>query len=294
MRWDESHESSDVEDRRGEGPTGGGGRPSIAGALVPLAFSRFGIVGGLVVMGLLAGVSFLFSDAPSSPSGPAGSSRAPAGAHGGTAPAEKDKEARFAGFVLDDTQQVWAAIFAKNGQRYTRTKLVLYSGTTHTACGLGESATGPFYCPGDQKVYLDLQFFQTLANRLKAKGDFAQAYVIAHEIGHHIQHQLGGDRQSHARGANAGSVRAELQADCYAGIWARSTQQRHLVEVGDLDEVMAATAAMGDDTLQRKSTGTVRPETFSHGTSAQRKHWFQQGFDRGTLQACDTLAAPTL
>ncbi|MCA9556619.1 MAG: neutral zinc metallopeptidase, partial [Myxococcales bacterium] len=177
-----------------------------------------------------------------------------------------------------------------------RAKLVLFSGKTGTACGLGESATGPFYCPGDQQAYIDLAFFNELSRRLGAPGDFAQAYVLAHEIGHHVQNLTGASArvhkapQSQQKGANGLSVRLELQADCYAGVWAHSTKAQGLIEAGDLEEALTAAAAIGDDTLQRNATGTVRPETFSHGSSAQRAKWFRRGFDSGDPGACDTFS----
>jgi predicted metalloprotease len=206
----------------------------------------------------------------------------------------------FVAFVLDDTQSTWRELFARGGRTYRNAKLVLFTDITPTACGAGQAASGPFYCPVDERVYIDLAFYDELAHRFGAGGDFAQAYVIAHEIGHHVQNQLGiTDRAHHlSHGAQVGaagsSVHLELQADCFAGIWARSTEQRRLLEPGDMDEALRAAAAVGDDRLQRATTGTIHPETFTHGTAEQRERWLRRGFEKGTLEACDTFNAPSL
>jgi hypothetical protein len=210
-----------------------------------------------------------------------------------------DELARFTGFVLDDAQATWAQALASTSVPYRKTQLVLFTDATRTACGVGQAATGPFYCPADERVYIDLGFYRQLGQRLGARGDFAQAYVIAHEIGHHVQNVLGISGRVQALrgnqdGATGSSVRVELQADCFAGVWAQSAQARSLLESGDVDEAMAATAAIGDDRLQRTSRGTVRPETFTHGTSQQRGRWFRRGLESGTIAVCDTFTAPSL
>ncbi len=207
----------------------------------------------------------------------------------------EDSLTQFIGSVLDDTQQHWTEIFAAGGQRYPVSTLVLYRDATPTACGTGQSASGPFYCPADQKVYIDLDFFTELHERFGAAGDFAQAYVLAHEIGHHIQTITGQSqamRQRQERNpsqANQLSVRLELQADCYAGVWAHSAAQRNLLEDGDVEEGLAAAAAVGDDRLQKAAGRRVTPEGFTHGTSAQRMEWFRRGLSTGSVAECNTF-----
>ena len=201
--------------------------------------------------------------------------------------------------MLADTEDVWTDVFSKGGATYAKPGLVLFSGSTDTQCGQGQSAMGPFYCPGDRKVYIDLAFYQTLKNRLGAPGDFAQAYVIAHEVGHHVQNLLGisgkmdqmRQRVSKAE-YNALSVRLELQADCFAGVWANHAQSaRQILEAGDVEEAMNAAAKIGDDALQRAGGGAVVPESFTHGTSAQRQHWFDMGLKNGSVKRCDTFSS---
>jgi predicted metalloprotease len=210
--------------------------------------------------------------------------------------AAEEPEVRFVSRVLDDAQGTWSEILPKSGARYRHAHLVLFRDRIESACGSAQSATGPFYCPGDEKVYIDLGFFQELKDRFGAPGDFAQAYVIAHELGHHVQEILGTSDKVHAaeeRGteaqANALSVRLELQADCYAGVWANSAQARDKLDPGDIDEGLAAAASVGDDRLQRMATGQVHPESFTHGTSAQRSSWFKRGFESGRTDACNTF-----
>jgi predicted metalloprotease len=218
-------------------------------------------------------------------------------------PPPDDREAAFVSTVLKNTEVVWSDIFRQNGGSYTPSRLVLFRGATPTACGTGQSAMGPFYCPGDQKVYIDLDFYETMRTRLGAPGDFAQAYVIAHEVGHHVQNLLGITDKVDAMRARAGeaqgnalSVRVELQADCFAGVWARSAEQaRPFLEQGDVEEALNAAAQIGDDTLQRKGgRGGVRPESFTHGSSAQRVAWFKRGIESGSVDQCDTFAARQL
>lgn len=289
MRWDEGHQSPDVIDRRGQGGglggLGGGGGGLIAllpflirspiGWVILLALVGFSVCGGR--LGLFSRESG--QEASQSQTGPR----------------PDDKEAQFVAFVLDDTQNTWREIFRANGRSYQPAKLVLFTDATQTGCGYGQAATGPFYCPTDQRVYIDLGFYDELSRRFGAKGDFAQAYVVAHEIGHHVQNQLGiSDRVHNAsKAAQTGdqglSVRLELQADCFAGMWAHSTQKRDILDPGDVDEALGAAAAIGDDRLQRQGTGTVRPESWTHGSSAQRSRWFKRGYESGQMGACDTF-----
>ena len=207
-------------------------------------------------------------------------------------------EVHFVSFVLDDVQKSWTEGFARQGPAYRHAKLVLFTDSTQTGCGFGDAATGPFYCPTDERVYIDLGFFHELTAKLGARGQFAEAYVVAHEIGHHVQKLLGiserADAMRHTAGATGASVRLELQADCFAGIWAHSTQERALLEAGDIDSAVGAAAAVGDDRLQRRATGTVSPESWTHGSSEERVRWFRRGYDRGSIPACDTFAASQL
>lgn len=210
-------------------------------------------------------------------------------------PAE-EREVHFVSFVLDDAQHTWESVLQQEGKQYRHAKLVLFRDSVDSACGMAQSATGPFYCPADQKVYIDLGFYEELKQRFGAPGDFAQAYVLAHEIGHHVQNLLGVEGQVQQRmradrgQQNALSVQLELQADCLAGVWGHSTEQRNILEQGEVEEALRAAAAVGDDRLQKMATGHVNPDSFTHGTSAQRMHWFQEGFSKGTISACNTFA----
>ncbi len=207
--------------------------------------------------------------------------------------AREEPTVQFVSFVLDDVQKTWAGILQAKGIEYRHAKLVLFRDVTSSGCGAAESATGPFYCPADQKVYIDLGFFDELQRRFGAPGQFAQAYVLAHELGHHIQNLLGVERKVRSLpGQNPGavnelSVRMELQADCFAGVWAKSTEQRNLLEAGDVESALGAASAVGDDRLQRMSRGRVSPDSFTHGSSAQRMEWFQRGMSGGTLESCN-------
>lgn len=211
-------------------------------------------------------------------------------------PAE-ERQVEFVSFVLDDTERVWTSVLGQNGGRYVAPKLVLFRDAVQSACGFAESATGPFYCPGDQKAYVDLAFFDELQRRFGAPGDFAQAYVLAHEIGHHVQNLLGVERQvrqlqrQNPSAQNELSVRLELQADCFAGVWAHSTAQRNLLEAGDVEEALQAAAAVGDDHIQKMTRGRVSPESFTHGSSKQRMDWFQRGIRSGDPAGCNTFAS---
>jgi len=278
MRWDKSYDSPDVEDRRDEsGPRESGG----VGMLLPIAL-RFGWK-GVLVAGLLYAASRYFLGA--------GVPHSPTQQHAG-----HDDARAFVGTVLDDVQKMWA----QRLQGYRRAHVVLYSDATSTGCGVGEAAVGPFYCPRDQRVYLDVTFFQELHDRFGVRGDFAQAYVIAHELGHHVQNLTGtSDKVSRAplsaqHGASGLSVRLELQADCYAGVWAASAEQRGLLEPGDIESAMRAAAAVGDDRLQKQATGTVQPEKWTHGSSAERVSWFKRGHDSAEAESCNTFSARAL
>ena len=292
MRLDGERESDNVEDRRDDGGGGGGGG---------IGFGHIGI--GTVVLAVLGGLVFHVN--PLTILGLLGGGGAPVPHSAPAQPrphtAQDDQMKVFVSKVLADTEDVWTQIFQQRGGQYRDPKLVLFRGATRTACGQGESAMGPFYCPADEKVYIDLGFYQTLKDKLGAPGDFAQAYVIAHEVGHHVQNLMGISGKVDAmRGRvneaqqNALSVRLELQADCFAGIWARSTNQRQILEAGDVQEALGAAAAVGDDHIEKQTTGTVTPESWTHGSAAERAGWFQKGFDNGTLQACDTFGAKTL
>ena len=299
MKWEGQRESDNVEDLRDQGGDGGGGS----------GFGGFGVrhIGiGTIVVALIGGWIFGINpltilavlsggSAPVQHSAPA---QLPSGQATAHAPGDDPMKA-FVSVVLADTEDVWTQVFRERGGAYRDPKLVLFRNSTPTACGRGESATGPFYCPGDEKVYIDLSFYDLLRTKLGAPGDFAQAYVIAHEVGHHVQKLLGiSDKVDAARRnasdvrSNALSVRLELQADCFAGIWANKAQAtRQIIEAGDIDEALNAASQIGDDTLQRKASGTVQPETFTHGSSAQRVHWFKQGFETGQIEQCDTFKA---
>jgi uncharacterized protein len=285
MRWDSKHTSPDVIDRRGRG--GGASGAGLFWIIAMLLRSRFGWVGVLIaVVGFMAYGAFNFFRAEGDSAAQLDESAA----------GVNDEMKAFVGFVLDDVQDTMQQKLVG----YERAKLVLFTGSTQTSCGYGEAATGPFYCPADRRVYIDLSFYQALSDRLGAPGDFAQAYVIAHEVGHHIQTLLGTSKDVHRlsagerRGAEGPGVRLELQADCYAGVWAHATKKRDLLEAGDIEEALGAAAAIGDDRLQKRSRGVVQPETFTHGTSQQRQRWFRRGFDSGRLEACDTFEAASL
>jgi uncharacterized protein len=284
MRWREGRRSDNVEDIRYEGGSrrGLGGIKLSGGAIVVVFIASL-----LLGQNPLEMLSMLQGDSPlSAPQSPR------------SQPAEKDEASDFVSVILGSTEDVWGQMFSKTGQQYPPPKLVLFSDGVESACGMNSSATGPFYCPGDRKVYLDLSFLSEL-QRLGASGDFAVAYVIAHEIGHHIQNLIGTEqklRQIQSRAGsqeevNALSVRLELQADCYAGLWANHAEsQRPILEQGDIEEGLKAAAAIGDDRLQRMGGRRVNPDAFTHGSSAQREQWFRTGFQTGNLDACDTFS----
>jgi predicted metalloprotease len=292
MKWEGNRESDNVEDRRGGGDGGGGfrigggsiGIGTVAIALVASYF--FGIDPG-VVLGMLGGGDGQVTQQEQSPA---------------RQPPATDETARFVSTVLADTEDVWSEVFRAGGANYPKPKLVLFTGRTPTACGTGQSASGPFYCPGDQRVYIDLGFFRLMQQRFNVTGEFAQAYVIAHEVGHHVQNVMGimgkvdGARQRASEAqANALSVRVELQADCFAGVWAKhANQARNILEAGDIDAALSAATAIGDDALQKQAQGYVVPDSFTHGSSAQRVRWFKRGIESGQVSACDTFSARTL
>jgi predicted metalloprotease len=276
MRWQGRTGSGNIQDRRGMGmalPVGGG----IGGLVLLLLFSA------------LTGqnpVDIITSQSDET----VGTSGVPA----------DDPQAEFISVVLKDTEEVWSEVFSERGADYPEPTLVLFTQATQSACGVGQSAMGPFYCPNDQQVYLDLSFFEELETRFGAPGDFAQAYVVAHEVGHHVQTVTGTSSRVQAarergseREANAMSVRMELQADCYAGVWGHYAAQRGLLEPGDAEEGLRAAAAIGDDRIQRQTQGRVVPESFTHGSSEDRMRWLQRGLDSGRMDACDTFASGT-
>jgi predicted metalloprotease len=296
MKWEGQRQSDNVEDLRDQG--GGGGGSGFGGfgmRHIGIGTIVIALVGGwifginpLTILGLLSGGGVpVQQTAPQPAPGPRTAAHTP----------QDDRMKQFVSTVLADTEDVWTQVFKERGGTYRDPKLVLFRNATPTACGRGESATGPFYCPADEKVYIDLSFYDLLRTKLGAPGDFAQAYVIAHEVGHHVQKLLGisdkvdaARRHSGEARANALSVRLELQADCFAGIWANRAQAtKQIIEAGDIDEALNAATQIGDDTLQRKASGTVQPETFTHGTSAQRVLWFKQGFQSGQIEQCDTF-----
>ena len=272
-------QSDNIEDRRGFGGplVAGGGIGTVVLLLLALFF---GFDPRVILQG-------------DSPTTPPATQHAPAPS---ASPGGHDELRDFVATVLADTEDTWRALFSRMGREYRDPRLVLFNGAVQSACGIAGAATGPFYCPQDQKVYLDLDFFRALRERFRAPGDFAQAYVIAHEVGHHVQKQLGisdrvmAERRRGGSQANAASVRLELQADCFAGIWAHHAERtRHILEAGDVEEALNAAAAIGDDRLQRQAQGRVAPETFTHGTSKQRVQWFTRGIESGDLRQCDTF-----
>ncbi|MDO9383176.1 MAG: neutral zinc metallopeptidase [Hyphomicrobiaceae bacterium] len=327
MRYDDQDsESSNVEDRRGQGGggfrfPGGGGN----GIQIPIgggmSLTTLLIIGGIMLLfginpldilrGGIGGDGGGFnvpqmprSERTSRPSADdiPGLPGSPGKQQAGT-PKSGDDQKVFIGRVLKDTEDVWSRVFQSFGKKYTNPQLVLFSGGTRTACGVGQSAMGPFYCPIDQKIYVDLAFYDELSRRFKAPGDFAQAYVIAHEVGHHVQLQLGiaekvqelKERSGDERQANALQVRMELQADCLAGVWANlNNQMKNRLQDGDIEEGLNAASQIGDDMIQRKTQGRVVPDAFTHGSSAQRTRWFKQGFESGQMQSCDTFNAQDL
>jgi predicted metalloprotease len=300
MRWRGNRKSSNVEDRRGMRASGSGrlGSGSML-RLLPMVFKFLGFK-GILILAVCIGAYGLFT-------GNLGNLLGGLGLQQGTTvtrpavpfheTAQEKELVDFVSVILADTEDTWATLFRQRGKIYKEPRLVLFRDAVHSACGMAQSAVGPFYCPGDQQVYIDLGFYDQLKNRFKAPGDFAQAYVIAHEVGHHIQTLLGISSQVNAARrkmstaeGNKLSVRQELQADCLAGVWANhASRTRQLLEVGDLEEGLVAASAIGDDTLQRQSQGYVSPDSFTHGSSAQRVKWFKIGLASGNMDSCDTF-----
>ena len=295
MKWEGNRESDNVDDRRGEGGGGGGGGFGFGGRSMGIGTIVVALIGGwifginpMTILNMLGG----------------GGGAVPVQQQQGPArpPPANDRQAKFVSVVLADTEDVWTKLFQEQGGTYRKPVLTVFSDQTGTACGTGQSASGPFYCPADQHVYLDMDFFKLMQQRFDVAGEFAQAYVIAHEVGHHVQHQLGltakvdnARRRASEKEANAMSVRLELQADCFAGVWAfHANQSRSILEAGDVDAALKAATAIGDDALQRRGQGQVVPDSFTHGTSEQRARWFKKGLDTGQVAGCNTFEARQL
>jgi uncharacterized protein len=286
MKLDDSRRSDNVEDDRGGGGGGGGIRGlhlGLGGTLAVIVIGYFMGVSPSTLLGLLNG----------------GGSQVTAPTPADPAASANDPQVDFVRAILGETEDVWGAYFRNMGRTYVRPKLVLFSGQVASACGFANAAAGPFYCPGDQKVYIDLSFYRQLATEFGAPGQFARAYVIAHEVGHHVQNLLGitdkaerAEQRGQRTGAHSVSVEVELQADCFAGVWAaQANNARKILEPGDLEQGLRAASSVGDDTLQKREQGTVVPDSFTHGTSAQRVSWFRRGFDSGKIDNCDTFSA---
>ena len=284
MKWRKARKSSNVDDRRRMRRAGGVGGLSLGGIAIVVVIGLLLGQNPIEMLGLVNQINQ--TSAPSATSEPI-----------------DNEQTAFIASILGETEDVWGAIFAQSNQRYPAPELVLYTDRVNTACGFGSSAMGPFYCPADQKVYLDTSFFDDMRTRLGGGGDFAEAYVIAHEVGHHIQTITGSNRavtEARRRGQNVEGedgllVRQELQADCYSGLWAHHAQARHQwLEPGDIEEALSTASAIGDDRLQRQARGSVVPDSFTHGTAEQRMRWFRVGFETGSVAACDTFAAASL
>ncbi len=290
MKWRGARRSTNVDDRRGSGPIGLGGGGMKLGLGGMAALVVVGMLLGINPLEMLGLVSQVQQGAPTTQRDP-------------TAPPVDDEASQFVASILGETEDVWGQVFQANGSQYPAPQLVLFTGGVNSACGGASAAVGPFYCPADQKVYIDLSFFDQMASRMGGGGDFAQAYVIAHEVGHHVQTITGVSEKVNAvrmrggnvEGADGLLVRQELQADCYAGMWANRAQQRHSwLEPGDLEEALRTASAIGDDTLQRQGQGRVVPDSFTHGSAEQRVRWFRIGWDTGDIRQCDTFAASRL
>ncbi|MBA3520466.1 MAG: zinc metallopeptidase [Rhizobiales bacterium] len=303
MQWRGRRQSSNIRDVRGSsgGGFGGLGRGGIGGGSGRGPVLRRAGGGGIGMIIVLVIVAFLFGINPMEllsgggvTTGPAPQTSGQSGVQGGASNEMRD----FVATVLADTEDTWTQIFEASGEDYPEPTLTLFSGRVDSACGAASAASGPFYCPGDRSLYIDLDFYGELRERFGAPGDFAQAYVLAHEVGHHVQNVLGILKQSQASQSRAGqaeanamSVRTELQADCFAGIWANHTKQKGLLEQGDIEEAMTAAAAVGDDAIQERTQGYVVPESFNHGTSEQRAQWFRRGLESGAVESCNTFAS---
>jgi len=286
MRWKDGRRSTNIEDRRGRRIPGGAKGGGIGIIILALVGMYFGLDPAMILN---------MGEAIQAPSTDSATRSVPVDPR-------QEQEKEFISVVLADTEDVWGQVFTELGGTYEKPKLVLFTGAVQSACGFAQSAMGPFYCPGDRKVYIDLAFYDDLKNQLDSPGDFAQAYVVAHEIGHHVQKLLGISgkvdalrRKLSRKEFNKVSVRLELQADCFAGVWAnRANRMRNILEPGDIEEALNTASHIGDDRLQKQSRGYVTPDSFTHGSSAQRVRWFRQGFESGDIRACDTFAARTL
>jgi len=286
MRWKDGRRSTNIEDRRGRRIPGGAKGGGIGIIILALVGMYFGIDPTMILN---------MGEAIQAPSSDSATRTVPVDPR-------QEQEKEFISVVLADTEDVWGQVFKERGGTYEKPKLVLFTGAVQSACGFAKAAMGPFYCPGDRKVYIDLAFYDDLKNQLDSPGDFAQAYVVAHEIGHHVQKLLGISgkvdalrRKLSKKDFNKVSVRLELQADCFAGVWAnRANRMRNILEPGDIEEALNTASHIGDDRLQKQSRGYVTPDSFTHGSSAQRVRWFKQGFESGDIRACDTFAARTL
>ncbi|WOJ95197.1 neutral zinc metallopeptidase [Congregibacter variabilis] len=299
MRWKGNRRSDNIDDRRGRRiQRSGGSQRSMVPLIMQLSRSR----GGWMVIVIAAGLMFFTGTDLKTLLGLMGNEAPPSASVPVEQSAQEAQTVDFMATVLADTEDTWAVLLAKGPNPYVEPKLVLYRDSTRSACGLGQSAMGPFYCPADKKIYLDLSFFEELSRRYGAPGDFAQAYVLAHEVGHHVQTLLGISARTHAARqraseveANRLSVRQELQADCFAGLWANHADRaRQILETGDVEEALAAATAIGDDTLQRQAQGRVTPDSFTHGSAEQRLRWFMVGLEQGSLNSCDTFNATVL
>jgi len=295
VEWRNRRRSGNIEDRRGQRYARGGGL-----ALLPLIFRIFGFRGLVFVVLIVGGIWLFGGDLQPVLNLLTGGSQ-PVASQGEIPPGQED-EAEFTAVMLADTEDVWNQVFLEQGMDYPEPALVLFSGAVPSGCGFASAAVGPFYCPPDRKIFIDLTFFDELRNTFGASGDFAPAYVIAHEVGHHVQNVTGVlddanalQQQVSRTDANAVQVRVELQADCYAGVWAaRADRMKGILEQGDIQEGLTAAAAVGDDTLQRRSQGRVTPDSFTHGSAEQRQRWFMAGYESGTMESCDTFAAERL
>jgi predicted metalloprotease len=290
MKWRGRRQSTNIRDVRGSGGLGGGFGGGFGGGLGrgPVVVRRAG-GGGIGMIIVLVIIAWLFGINPLELLSGGPITTAPQQQQRGAQSEVSDQMRDFVATVLADTEDTWTQIFARAGEDYPEPTLTLFSGGVNSACGFASAATGPFYCPADQNLYVDLGFYSELRDRFGAPGDFAQAYVLAHEVGHHVQNVLGTLRETQGQG-NEMSVRTELQADCFAGIWAHHTNQRGLLEEGDVQEALNAAAAVGDDAIQQRTQGYVVPESFNHGSSEQRAEWFNRGFRDGIIEGCDTFS----
>lgn len=301
MKWRGRERSSNIEDRRGQGGLGGFGGPSLGrggGIRIPSGGGSRGGIGGVIGIIVVLGIIWAVTGQNPLDMLTDGSSTQTSSATSRQIPAEgQDELVDFVGVVVKETEDLWTEVFANSGETYPKPPVVLFTGQTNSGCGVADSRTGPFYCPVDSKVYIDLSFYDELHRKFGAPGDFAQAYVLAHEVGHHVQNLTGvlpefnRRRQSMSQEqANAYSVRVELQADCYAGVWANYAGQQNLLDSGDMEEALNAAEQIGDDTLQKRMQGFAVPKTFNHGTSAQRQTWFERGYGSGNPNDCDTFS----